>query len=43
VVLGDSAGHGHPQPDPGLLAAHERLEHLGQDVGGDARPGVPDV
>src|SRR4051794_15602466 len=42
VVLGDPPGHRHTEPDPGLLAADERLEHLRQDVAGDARPGVPD-
>src|SRR5579884_3628994 len=31
VVRGDPPGDRDPQPDPGLLAADERLEHLGQD------------
>src|ERR1043165_8995528 len=43
VLFGDALGHRQPQPHPGLLAAHEGLEHLGEDVRGDPRAGVADV
>src|SRR4051812_46513642 len=43
VFFGDAFGHRQPQPHAGLLAADEGLEHFGEDVRGDARPGVADV
>jgi hypothetical protein len=43
VLFGDALGHRQTQPHPGFLAAHEGLEHLGEDVRGDPRAGVADV